>query len=72
MTFTVKAAPLMALTLAAGLILASTASAQDAALIKKGETAGANEQLDILLKQWKDADSEFPLLKEVKALRGNK
>ena len=38
MTFTVKAAPLMALTLAAGLILASTASAQDAALIKKGET----------------------------------
>ena len=41
-------------------------------LIKKGETAGANEQLDILLKQWKDADSEFPMLKEVRALRGTK
>jgi tetratricopeptide (TPR) repeat protein len=39
-------------------------------LIKKGDTAGANEQLDILLKQWKDADSEFPLLKKVRALRG--
>ena len=41
-------------------------------LLKKGDTAGANEQLDILLKQWKDADSEFPLLKEVRALRGTK
>jgi tetratricopeptide (TPR) repeat protein len=41
-------------------------------LMQKGDTAGANEQLDILLKQWKDADSEFPLLKEVRALRGTK
>ena len=41
-------------------------------LLKKGDTAGANEQLDVLLKQWKDADSEFPLLKEVRALRGTK
>ncbi len=41
-------------------------------LIKKGDTAGANEQLDILLKQWKDADSEFPLLKKVRTLRGTK
>ena len=41
-------------------------------LIKNGDTAGANEQFDILLTQWKDADSEFPLLKEVRALRGTK
>ena len=41
-------------------------------LLKKGNTAGANEQLDILIKQWKDADTEFPLLKEVRALRGTK
>jgi predicted negative regulator of RcsB-dependent stress response len=41
-------------------------------LLKKGDTAGANEQLDILLAQWKDADSEFPLLKEVRAMRGTK
>ena len=41
-------------------------------LMKNGDTAGANEQFDILLKQWKDADSEFPLLKEVRALRGTK
>ena len=28
-------------------------------LIKKGDTAGAQEQLDILLAQWKDADADF-------------
>jgi tetratricopeptide (TPR) repeat protein len=41
-------------------------------LLKKGDTAAANEQLDLLLKQWKDADTEFPTLKEVRALRGTK
>jgi tetratricopeptide (TPR) repeat protein len=41
-------------------------------LLKKGDTAGANEQLDILLAQWKDADSEFGMLKEVRGLRGSK
>jgi len=37
--------------------------------LKQGDSAGAREQLDALLKQWKDADSEFPALAEAKALR---
>ena len=39
------------------------------ALLKQGDKAGANAQLDILLNQWKDADTEFKLLKDVRALR---
>ncbi|HKV99856.1 MAG TPA: protein kinase [Vicinamibacterales bacterium] len=43
-------------------------------LIKKGDKAGAKEQLDALLKQWEKADTEFTLLKTVreerKALEG--
>ena len=39
------------------------------ALLKKGDTAGAKEQLDVLLDQWKDADRDFPLLAEAKTLR---
>lgn len=38
-------------------------------LLKHGDQAGAKEQLDVLLKQWKDADSEFPALTEANALR---
>jgi tetratricopeptide (TPR) repeat protein len=38
-------------------------------LIKKGNTAGAKEQLDALLKQWEKADTEFTLLKKVKEER---
>jgi tetratricopeptide (TPR) repeat protein len=38
-------------------------------LLKGGDQAGAKEQLDVLLKQWKDADSEFPALTDAKALR---
>jgi tetratricopeptide (TPR) repeat protein len=38
-------------------------------LIKQGDQAGAKEQLDALLKQWKDADGEFAALTEAKALR---
>ena len=38
-------------------------------LLKHGDQAGAQEQLDVLLKQWKDADSEFAALTEAKALR---
>ena len=30
------------------------------ALAKKGDAAGAKEQLDALTAQWKDADSDFP------------
>ena len=41
------------------------------ALIKQGDRAGASEQLDLLLAQWKDADTEFELLKKVKRLRMN-
>jgi len=40
------------------------------ALIKKGDSAGANQQLDMLLAQWKDADTEFPALVEARKLRG--
>lgn len=38
-------------------------------LIKRGDQNGAKEQLDALLTQWKDADSDFPALTEAKALR---
>ncbi len=38
-------------------------------LIKRGDQNGAKEQLDALLKQWKDADTEFPALTETKQLR---
>ena len=38
-------------------------------LIKKGNTAGAREQLDALLKQWDKADTEFTLLKKVREER---
>lgn len=38
-------------------------------LAKDGDLAGANEQFDALLKQWKDADSEFELRTRVKADR---
>ena len=39
------------------------------ALIKKGDAAGAKAQLDTLLAQWKDADTEFPALVEARKLR---
>jgi predicted negative regulator of RcsB-dependent stress response len=39
------------------------------ALIKKGDAAGAKTQLDTLLAQWKDADTEFPALVEARKLR---
>lgn len=39
------------------------------ALIKKGDNAGAKQQLDTLLAQWKDADTEFPALVETRKLR---
>jgi tetratricopeptide (TPR) repeat protein len=39
------------------------------ALIKKGDNAGAKAQLDTLLAQWKDADTEFPALLEARKLR---
>jgi tetratricopeptide (TPR) repeat protein len=39
------------------------------ALIKKGDSAGAKQQLDTLLAQWKDADTEFPALLEARKLR---
>ena len=38
-------------------------------LLKKNDSAGAKEHLDVLLKQWKYADTEFPALTEAKALR---
>lgn len=38
-------------------------------LLKKNDAAGAKVQLDALLKQWKDADGDFPALTEAKALR---
>jgi tetratricopeptide (TPR) repeat protein len=38
-------------------------------LVKEGNSAGAKEQFDALLKQWKDADREFQLLKTVKEER---
>jgi Flp pilus assembly protein TadD len=36
---------------------------------KQGDTAGAREPLDALLSQWKDADTEFALLKQARAAR---
>jgi tRNA A-37 threonylcarbamoyl transferase component Bud32/tetratricopeptide (TPR) repeat protein len=39
------------------------------ALIRQGDRAGANQQLDSLLEQWKNADTEFALLKKVRELR---
>jgi hypothetical protein len=39
------------------------------ALIKKGDFAGAKEQLDTLDEQWRNADKDFPLAVEAKALR---
>ena len=39
-------------------------------LIKKGDTAGAQEQLDSLLAQWKNADADFLPLAQAKALAG--
>jgi tetratricopeptide (TPR) repeat protein len=38
-------------------------------LAKKGDTAGAKEQFDALLKQWEKADTEFALLKKVREER---
>jgi serine/threonine protein kinase/tetratricopeptide (TPR) repeat protein len=38
-------------------------------LVKRGDNAGAKEQLDVLLEQWKHADTDFPMLTEAKALR---
>ena len=38
-------------------------------LLKRGNTADARQQLDLLLAQWRTADTEFPMLKEAKALR---
>jgi tetratricopeptide (TPR) repeat protein/predicted Ser/Thr protein kinase len=37
--------------------------------IKKGDTAAAKAQLDVLLKQWEKADTEFAMLAEAKKLR---
>lgn len=39
------------------------------ALMKKGDTTGAKAQLDTLLAQWKDADTDFPALVEARKLR---
>jgi tetratricopeptide (TPR) repeat protein len=39
-------------------------------LLARSDAAGANEQLDALLKQWKNADTEFPALVEARKLRG--
>jgi predicted Zn-dependent protease len=41
-------------------------------LLKHGDQAGAKEQLDVLLKQWKDADGDFAALTEAKALAAKK
>ena len=38
-------------------------------LLKRGDTAGATAQLDALLKQWKNAEGEFPALNEARTLR---
>jgi len=38
-------------------------------LLKQGDQAGAKAQVDVLLKQWKDADGEFAALTEAKAMR---
>jgi tetratricopeptide (TPR) repeat protein len=38
-------------------------------LFARGDQAGAKEQLDVLLKQWKDADSDFLVLSDAKKLR---
>ena len=38
-------------------------------LLKRGDQAGAKEQLDALLAQWKDADGDFPALGEARKLR---
>jgi tetratricopeptide (TPR) repeat protein len=40
------------------------------ALIKHGDRAGADEQLDALLEQWKGADDGFALVRRAKELRG--
>ena len=40
-------------------------------LLKRGDTAGAKEQLDALLAQWKSADTEFAMLTEAKKLRAD-
>jgi tetratricopeptide (TPR) repeat protein len=40
-----------------------------ALLVKQGDTAGAKEVLDALIAQWKDADSEFYLLKRAQEER---
>ena len=39
--------------------------------IKKGDQAGARTNLDALLRQWANADTEFEMLKEAKALRAS-
>jgi tetratricopeptide (TPR) repeat protein len=38
-------------------------------LLKRGDTADARQQLDLLLAQWRTADTELPMLTEAKALR---
>ncbi len=38
-------------------------------LTKKGDVAGARQQFDALLAQWKDSDTDFARLKEVRSLR---
>jgi tetratricopeptide (TPR) repeat protein len=40
-------------------------------LAKKGDTAGARDHLDALLKQWATADTEFEMLREAKTLRAS-
>ena len=35
-------------------------------LAKQGDAAGAKEQLDALRAQWKDRDTDFALVREVK------
>jgi hypothetical protein len=37
-------------------------------LIKKGDAAGAQEQLDNLLAQWKNADADFAPVEQTRAL----
>jgi tetratricopeptide (TPR) repeat protein len=38
-------------------------------LTKKGDVAGARQQFDALLAQWRDSDTDFARLKEVRSLR---
>lgn len=49
--------------------IATTRVALGMMLVRAGNTAGAREQFDELIKQWKDADGQFALLKKVRQER---